>query len=168
MYKDAKGRVVLEGDGTSYKFKLAVDGPNLVVDSARATWFGGPDDEDDDGETASGIVNTRQNPDYIGLSLPMYEVSKACHGSPIPKLPWGTHVRITNIATGVSVIATLVDVGPSAPPLAQGDIDLCPKTMQTIHNGSMDNLQVSWEIPNGFHLLPTELQQEISAFRLNN
>lgn len=52
MFRDAQGTWVLSGDG-SYKFRAVIDGRDLVVRDVKATWFGGDDDPDDDGFTAS-------------------------------------------------------------------------------------------------------------------
>lgn len=74
-----------------------------------ATAFGGCCDHGDDGDTASG-VSTRDNPDIVGCALPMPS-ARACRGTPIPQMPWGTIVRVTVGKNTVDV--PLIDVGPS-------------------------------------------------------
>src|SRR5262245_4363779 len=51
---------ILRGDG-SFTFTAEVSGDDIVVRNVKATWFGGADDPEDNGETASGI-STRANP----------------------------------------------------------------------------------------------------------
>ena len=84
---------LLRGDG-SFKFTAEVVGNDIAVTNVVATWFGGPDDPSDSGETASGI-STRDNPNLLGCALPMDGFNvKATDGSPIPRLPWQTAVRV--------------------------------------------------------------------------
>jgi hypothetical protein len=83
-----------------FRFKVEVEHGDLLVNDAICTWFGGPNDPSDSGEAASGI-STRDHPNLIGCALPM----DGCHssetdGSPLPKLPWNTFVRVTNRANG--------------------------------------------------------------------
>src|SRR5262245_32429214 len=53
-------REIIEGT-EGWNFKVFVDGEDLVVENVRATCFGGADDPQDSGETASG-VSTKNNP----------------------------------------------------------------------------------------------------------
>lgn len=161
MKIDSKGRVVLEGGG-NYGFAVAIEGIDLVSDRASATFFGGDDDPDDDGETASGVM-TKGNPGVMGCALPM-SFEAACAGTPIPRLPWHTQLEVTNIHTGAKCTVGLIDVGPAAPPHAKGDIDLTIAASKVLNGGHEDNLTVSWRISGGLHLLPASLQSEIKAF----
>lgn len=107
---------ILKGDGT-WPWVARVDGSDIVVINARATCFGGDSDPQDNGETASG-VNTKGNPGLVGCSLPMNgkqfhmtpEEHAALDGSPIPKVPWRTIVRVTHGA--VSHDIPVIELGP--------------------------------------------------------
>jgi len=162
MILASDGRVLLQGAG-NYGFLLGIEGDDLVCGHANATWFGGDSDPDDDGETASG-TNTKGNPNVMGCALPM-SFEAACAGTPIPRLPWHTQLEVTNIHTGAKCTVGLIDVGPAAPPRARGDIDLTVAASKALNGGHADNLQVSWRIVGGFHLLPDALKQEIARFK---
>ena len=56
--------------GSRYPWTASVIGNDIVVTGQIATWFGGANDPQDDGETASG-VSTKANPDFFGCALPM-------------------------------------------------------------------------------------------------
>jgi hypothetical protein len=99
-------------------FTSRIDGNDVVVDNARMTCFGGSNDPQDSGETASG-VSTKRNPDLAAVSLPMdgrmfAGLSKAEHsaldGSPIPRVPWRTIVRVT--VGDKSFDWPVIDLGP--------------------------------------------------------
>ncbi len=113
--------------GTRYPWKVLVEGDDLVVRGEEATWFGGSNDPMDDGRTASGI-STIANPKLLGCSLPMDLGPKAksnpCKGSPLPRLPWFTKVLVTHRVSGQEITTQLIDLGPSAPPVATAAIDL--------------------------------------------
>jgi 3D (Asp-Asp-Asp) domain-containing protein len=98
---------ILKGDG-SFAFTAEVDGDDLVVRGAQATWFGGANDPEDDGETASGI-NTKKRPYIQGCALPLNY--GPCAGSPIPKVPWGTKVDVTH--NGKTITVPVIDLGPA-------------------------------------------------------
>ena len=100
---------ILKGDG-SFPFTAQVDGDDIVVRGVQATWFGGANDPQDNGETASG-VNTKKRPFALGCALPLNY--GPCAGSPIPKVPWGTKVEITHVATGDKLTVPVIDLGPS-------------------------------------------------------
>lgn len=99
----------LTGDGT-WGFSALVDGDDLVVRNAQATWFGGANDPQDFGETASGI-NTKRRPDIQGCALPM--AYGPCAGSPLPKVPWGTRVEVTHLESGKKITVPVIDLGPA-------------------------------------------------------
>jgi len=129
MYKDPQGRTVLEGDG-QWGFKVTVDGDDLLVDPARATWFGGDSDPEDNGETASGVM-TKGHPDLLGCALPIGGFNVTA-GSPMPHLPWNIQVRIYCPATNKDVTVPLIDLGPSKPPRANAQIDLTKATFRAL------------------------------------
>jgi hypothetical protein len=94
-------------------FHAVVDGSDLVVRGALATWFGGDDDPQDDGSTASG-VNTKDNPGILGCALPIPAPGFApTLGTPLPRFPWQTQVIVTPWGSQRSVVAPLIDIGPA-------------------------------------------------------
>lgn len=108
----------LEGDGT-WPWTAEIVGDDIVVRGARATCFGGSDDPQDSGETASGI-STKKNPSLAAVSLPMdgrqfpgagAGTHKALDGSPIPKVPWKTAVHVTS--GGLTHEFPVIDIGPA-------------------------------------------------------
>lgn len=107
----------ITGDGTWPWIQSRVDGEDILIEPGAVTAFGGEADTIDGvfkGQTASNLVNTTKQPDYIGCSLPMRrDDSKNLHGSPIPKLPWLTIVTFTDPKTSVSVNTKLIDEGPA-------------------------------------------------------
>lgn len=84
-----------------------------------ATWFGGDDDDEDSGETASGII-TKGNPGCLGCALPV-PTCPATHGSPLPRLPYlKTLVEVFTFVPGdggqvidKKITVPLIDVGPA-------------------------------------------------------
>lgn len=109
--------MLLKGDGT-WPFTVTVDGQDLVF-SGVATCFGGGDDPQDDGSTASGI-NTKTHPAFAACSLAMdgRQFPGASHaehaqldGCPIPRLPFNTTVEVT--IRGVSASFPVIDLGPA-------------------------------------------------------
>ena len=103
---------------------VSVEGNDVWVRNVRASWFGGPDDSEDSGETASG-VNTRHHPDILGCALPMAGFHHpATDGSPIPRLPWFTPVQVTNTSSGKQIQVPLIDLGPSLGAASHAAIDL--------------------------------------------
>ncbi len=87
-----------------------IDGQDILVRGALASWFGGPNDPEDDGQTASG-VSTRANPGIMGCALPVPLTPKTM-GSPLPKLPWQTQVTVSTPG-GLTLTVPLIDVGPA-------------------------------------------------------
>jgi len=94
-------------------FHVIVDGPDLLVRGQIATWFGGDNDPQDDGSTASGI-NTKGNPTILGCALPVpdWGKCKATAGTPLPNIPWKTPIIVTPYG-GSSITVPLIDVGPA-------------------------------------------------------
>jgi len=113
---DTSGLTVLRGDG-SWPWNAYIDGDDIIVVNARATCFGGGNDPQDNGETASGL-STKMNPSFVGCALPMIYTGTgkaflaALGGSPIPRIPWRSQVIITETATAKSIITKVIDLGP--------------------------------------------------------
>ena len=100
-----------------FGFVALVDGSDLVVRDQlcklrdEASWFGGPVDASDNGETASGVQDHVYG--VTGCSLPVCGRGAATEGSPIPRLPWKIPVRVYCHSTGKTITVPLIDVGPS-------------------------------------------------------
>jgi hypothetical protein len=114
--KAESGRVLQGAAG--WKFTARIDRDDLVVENCRATCFGGVADPQDSGDTASGI--STRDPKVLGVALPMNGnhftgLSPAEHtaldGSPIPRIPWKTVVRVES--GGVSLDFPVIDFGPA-------------------------------------------------------
>lgn len=107
---------ILRGDG-SFPWYAEIDGADIIVRNARATCFGGANDPQDSGATASGI-STKANPEIIACSLPMnytganLPTRKALQGSPLPMVPWRTIVRVTG-PKGILLDCPVIDLGPA-------------------------------------------------------
>ena len=146
----------LRGDGR-YGFTVRVEGDDLVARDVRATWFGGASDPLDDGRTASGL-STRRDPEILGCALPMNGF-RATRGSPLPNLPWCTTVvEVYCPSTGKRAAVPLIDLGPSAPPLAHAAIDLTPAAFRALGgNRRVGRLTVDFRIPGGASHLPASL-----------
>jgi hypothetical protein len=115
---------LLRGDG-SFSFTAQVSGNDIVVRNVKSSWFGGPDDPSDSGQTASGL-STRANPNLIGCALPMDGFKNPrTNGSPIPRLPFlTTMVSVTNRKTNITLGVKLIDLGPAKPPSSHAALDL--------------------------------------------
>ena len=119
--------------GTRYPWTASVVGNDIVVTGQIATWFGGANDPQDDGETASG-VSTKANPHFFGCALPMdlfpsipptlVTRRNPCAGSPLPRFPWFTKILFTNRVNKIQQQGILIDLGPAAPPTATAAADL--------------------------------------------
>jgi hypothetical protein len=92
--------------------------PSLAGDilvAGTASWFGGANDPDDDGSTASGL-STKDNPGIMGCALP-FAVSNGravpnCFGSPIPSMPYKT-TMVEVSAGGKTITIPVIDCGPA-------------------------------------------------------
>jgi hypothetical protein len=127
---------------------ISEDGDDLGVSDAKATWFGGADDPDDNGETASGL-NTKDEPDYLGCALPMDGFHHpSTDGSPIPRQPWYTRVQVTNVDTGDTLTVKLIDLGPSKN--TRAGLDLTQPAFTAL-GGDLDegHFQVDYRITGG-------------------
>ena len=149
----------IRGDGT-YPFVAEIAAADLWVRNVTATWFGGDHDPDDNGDTASGIL-TRGHPDLLGCALPM-QGFRATKGSPLPRLPWRIAVEVR--AGERQITVELIDVGPAAPPLAHGVIDLTPAAFialaGSIHVGS---IRVTFRIIGGAQHVPARRLPPLTA-----
>ncbi len=113
---------LLRGDG-SWPWTATVDGDDIVV-SGLATAFGGEDDSQDDGGTASGF-DTRGHPGLMACSLPMRDDNlEALRGSPIPRMPFGLRADGTRSPRGAWVAVSFD--GADGPPAVLPVIDLGP------------------------------------------
>ena len=92
---------LLRGDG-SWPWTATVDGDDILV-QGLATAFGGDDDPQDDGSTASGF-NTKGHAGLMACSLPMRDDNmEALRGSPIPRMPFGLNADGTRNPRGAWV-----------------------------------------------------------------
>ncbi len=113
--RDTSDLPILRGDGT-WPWSAHIDGDDIIVLGARGTCFGGANDPQDSGETASG-VSTKRNPRIIGCALPMAysgqsgALRKALGGSPIPKMPWCPQVVVSS--GGRQLQMQCIDLGPA-------------------------------------------------------
>ena len=138
--------------GPGWSLVLRVDGDDLVVDSTQASWFGGDNDPQDSGETASGVL-TKGHPDLLACSLPMRYLGphgptrEAMLGCPIPMLPYRTTlVEVTR--SGKTVKLPLIDIGPAKS--ARHGIDLTQAAFKALGGNLRDGLiQVSYRILGG-------------------
>lgn len=121
---------------------MEVDGGDLVVRQTVATWFGGANDPEDNGETASGI-NTIKRPEIVACALPMN--FGPCAGSPIPRLPWGTQVQVTHLAR--TICLSVIDLGPS-PGTGHG-IDLTVAAFREFAPLAIGRIVVDYRIVEG-------------------
>lgn len=99
-----------------FAFQVLVIGDDLVVKNTRCTCFGGTNDPQDNGETASGI--STKDPHVRGCALPRnytgphVATRRALEGSPIPeRLPFRTPVEVT--IDGKSIVVPFIDLGPA-------------------------------------------------------
>lgn len=146
----------LVGDGHwSDTFRPYVPGENIRADSVKGTRFGGADDSQDGGTTASGI-STANHPELLGCSLPFRQVVRGkpfgpTLGSPIPHLPYLiTHVTITSHKTGKSITVPLLDIGPSKG--TNHGIDMTNATVKALGLALSDGVyEVDFEILGGAH-----------------
>jgi hypothetical protein len=114
---DTGGRQKLVGKGHWDWLTPVIDGEDFWIKGARVTWFGGPNDSQDDGKTASGRVNTRMEPDFQGCALPMngFKGSSNTMGSPIPRFQWLTPVEVSYLKdpSVKPIVIPLIDLGPA-------------------------------------------------------
>ena len=98
--------------------KLEIDGDDLVVRNVRCTCFGGTNDPQDSGETASGV--STKDPSILGVALPRRYTGRSralikALGSGIipPTVPFLLPVEITELSTGKKFTAPFIDIGPA-------------------------------------------------------
>src|SRR4030095_9101529 len=141
---------LIMGDKGFY-FHVVVVGADLTVRGVLCTWFGTSLDKQDHGETASG-VNTVKSPDVVGCALPMHGFGLAAtEGSPIPRIPWFTKVKVTTPA-GNWLDVPLIDLGPAR--YTNHGIDLTPVAFKKL-GGDLTKglLSVDFRILGGAHYL---------------
>ena len=112
--------VLLNGDG-SWPWSAMIEGDDILVEGL-ATAFGGDDDPEDDGQTASG-VSTSDNPEIMACALPMrVDELDALSGSPIPRMPFGLHPDGRRNPLGAWVAVEFIDTAQdsAAAPPTQG------------------------------------------------
>ena len=143
--------VVLKG--SAYPWTATIDGNDIVVSDVHATWFGGSDDPEDDGQTASG-VSTALAPNYLGCALPLNY--GPCSGSPIPRgIPWMTQVKVTNLDNEKQITVALIDLGPSPPPRATAAIDLTQAAFVDLGGDLKDGtMSISYRVIGGAQYVP--------------
>ena len=134
-------RILKDSDGR-FGFEVEVDGRDLVVRQTQATWFGGANDPEDNGETASGI-STLKRPYIQGCALPMS--FGPCVGSPIPRVPWGTQVEVTYLTRTISI--PVIDLGPS--PHTGNGIDLTVAAFREFAPLAIGKIVVDYRIVGG-------------------
>lgn len=137
---------VLRGDGT-WGWVAEIDGEDIVIRDATASWFGGDDDPQDNGETASGVL-TKGHPELVGFSLPMDfgPKSPATEGAPLPRLPW--KIPVTVSLGAMSVTGPLIDLGPAKSAKHQVDLTQAAfKRFAPLSQGLVHGVEV--RIPNG-------------------
>ena len=159
---------LLTGDG-SFSFVAQVEGDDIVVRNVVATWFGGPNDPNDSGETASG-VRTDTNPLPDGCALPMDGFRHShTNGSPLPKIPWRTQVAVTNKRTGKEMTAPLIDLGPSKFALSKASIDLTPPVFQALGGKLRDGIMhVDYRVVGGAAFVPDLELHSVSLAKMTN
>ena len=140
--------------GKRTDFSVEVEGDDLVVRDVVCTWFGGPNDPQDSGETASG-VNTREHPNILGCSLPMDGFHHApTDGSPLPRIDWKTFVKVRNRANNRELSVPLIDLGPSLDAASGAAIDLTEAAFKLIGGHTTEGkVRVDFTIPGGAKFL---------------
>lgn len=101
-----------ETKNNGWAFSVRVDGDDLVCDNCTATWFGGANDELDNGQTASGVSTLPDS--VLGCALPVVPNHPSTAGSPLafrPRIPWKTLVEVT--CKGKTLTLPLIDNGPA-------------------------------------------------------
>lgn len=157
-----------------WSFSARIDGADLLLENVRATCWGGFDDPQDNGETASGM-STRHVPEPFGVALPVLPNVASTAGSPLPLLPWGTVVKVTWEASAKGggpkepgqFYAPLIDNGPAR---STGNaIDLTPRCARLIDakaTASDFEAVVSCRVLGGASF-GLNLNSVLESFRLN-
>lgn len=120
---------IIELNSNGFGGIWTLEGEDLVIREATATWFGGDNDPDDNGDTASG-VKTKGNPTIMGCALPVCWWHPSTRQSPcgwkrvpiagvgkLPSIPWHTEVEVSgmDVKRGERKIVRveLIDNGPA-------------------------------------------------------
>lgn len=129
-----------------------------MIRNVTATWFSGCGDPSDK-ERAANVVLTRNNPQLLGCALPMegFHFHKT-DGSPIPRLPCGTLVRVFNRTPGSMESFSLINLGPSKYAASHAAIDLTATAFKLL-GGSIEHgvVHVDFIVPGGVRFLPKTL-----------
>jgi len=137
-------------------FVHEIDGKDVWFRSIKTTWFGGADDPQDSGETASGF-STKSHPETFGAALPMDIGAQfpATHGSGIPKMPYWIMVKALNRTTGKSIYAPLIDLGPNIQDHPENGLDLTKPAFKALGVDPSVGVQyVDYCILNGAKYFP--------------
>lgn len=104
-------------------WKPEIDGEDLVIRHARVTCFGGANDPQDNGDTASGV--STKDPAVVGCALPMRTPTlKELRDSPLPRMPWKTEVMFTEESTLKAQAIPVIDLGPALHTGNAGDLTI--------------------------------------------
>lgn len=129
-------------------WEISVSGDD-IIGSGNATWFGGPSDSMDNGETASGVDNTKLGVRGCALPIPTTSSTK---DSPIPHLPYLTTLVLVQHGAK-AVVVPLIDVGPALS--TNHPIDLTPSTFKDLGGDIKAGLlPVKFRILDGAKYLP--------------
>lgn len=111
--------IEIHGDGSWPWMKAFKDGNDIVVRGAQTTWFGGPDDSEDDSQAAIGM-NLLNHPNFLGCALPIRVLNfNPTKGSPLPHIPWhhpdGSPILVHVFCheTSKQLDTQFIDIGPS-------------------------------------------------------
>jgi hypothetical protein len=148
---------------------VSIEGNDVWVRNVIASWFGGPNDPEDSGQTASGL-NTRQHPDILGCALPMAGFHHpATNASPIPRLPWFTQVKVTNTNNGKEIQVPLIDLGPALNAASHAAIDLTQMAFVELGGKPRDGkMGVTFSILGGARYMPTATAEALNTVSLRN
>jgi len=129
---------------SSWKFDAYEDGCDIIATGMATQWS--------DHVTSSGTP--ADNPKLYACALPTGRCA-ATSGSPFPKLPWYTVVRVWCHSTGKTIYCVLIDEGPSKRALAgtgkpgSAMIDLNHAAARALGVGTNQNTTVSIRILRG-------------------
>jgi hypothetical protein len=142
-----------------------VDGDDVVVENVKATWFGGDNDPEDNGETASGVP-TKGRPNLLGCALPIIAQVGGRRYAPTadsplavcPKIPWFALVEVSCGAKKITV--ELIDNGPCVRDHPENSIDLTQAAFTKL-GGDLKRgvLTVSYRVKNVAKYLLPHLKQ---------
>jgi hypothetical protein len=146
-------------------FPVVRHGDDLVVPRAAATWFGGDNDPEDNGQTASGVP-TKGHPSLLGCALPLAGYGlKSLRGTPLPMMAFGLHHDGSPNPEGAWAEVTcglltlnlpVIDLGPSL--RTRHAIDLTVAAFKHfVGDLSQGVITVSYRLKRGGLYLPKEV-----------